>query len=52
MDLSKVFNCISHDLLIAKLAAYDFNGAALKYVYSYLKNRRQSVRLNNTCSKR
>ena len=49
-DLSKTFDCIAHDLLIAKLAAYGFSDTALRYIYSYLSNRKQSVRINNTFS--
>ena len=30
MDFSKALNCISHNLLIAKLSAYGFNGNAVK----------------------
>ena len=47
-DLSKAFDCIAHDLRIAKLAAYSFSDAALHYAYSYLSNRKQCVRINNT----
>ena len=49
-DLSKGFDCIPHDLLIAKLPAYNFSDEILSYIYLYLTNRRQCVRINNTHS--
>ena len=39
-DLSKAFDCIARDLLIAKLAAYGFSDTALRYVYSCLSNQK------------
>ena len=50
MDLSKAFDCVSHDLLIAKLHAYGFDMNSLVFFYSYLKRRKQCVKINNFLS--
>ena len=50
MDLSIAFDCMSHDLLIAKLSTYGFEEKTLIYIYSYLENRKQCVKINNTNS--
>ena len=44
MDLSKDFDCVPHDLLLAKLAAYGVDKNLLCYIYSYLLNL-----LSNSC---
>ena len=49
-DLSKAFDVISHELLIAKLHAYGVELTSLKFIHSYLMNRHQRVRINNTYS--
>ena len=40
-DLSKAFDCIDHEVLIAKPHAYGFDSDVLKFIYSYLKGRKQ-----------
>ena len=49
-DLSKAFDCLHHGLLIAKLEAYGFEYSALKYIYSYLSNRKQRTKVNSSFS--
>ena len=41
-DPSRVFDCLDHELLIAKLNAYGFSLPALKLVHDYLSNRKKN----------
>ena len=50
MDLSKAFDCVPHDLLLAKLAAYGIDDSLILYIHSYLLNRKQCVCINNILS--
>ena len=50
MDLSKAFDCVPRDLLLAKLAAYDIDDNLILYIHSYLLNRKQCVCINNILS--
>ena len=50
MDLSKAFDCIDHNLLIAKLAAYGLGHDALKLIKNYLTKRKQRVKINGSYS--
>ena len=47
MDLLKAFDCIPHDLLIAKMEAYCFSEDFLTFLYSHLKRWKQSANINN-----
>ena len=49
-DLSKAFDCIPDDLIIAKLEAYGFHIDALKLIHDYLSNRKQRVEVNDAYS--
>ena len=46
-DMSKAFDCLSHELLIAKLDAYGFSIDSLKFIHTYLTMRNQRVRVNS-----
>ena len=46
MDLSKAFDTINHQLLIAKLDAYGFSKDALELILDYLSDRQQRTKIN------
>ena len=49
-DLSKAFDCLNHELLIAKLEAYAFDENSLTYIHSYLTERKQRTKINTSYS--
>ena len=49
-DLSKAFDTINHQLLLAKLHAYGFSKQVLTIVSSYLSNRKQRIKINDVFS--
>ena len=44
-DISKAFDCLPHDLLIAKLDAYGFKNDAHYLIFNYLDNRKSKNKL-------
>ena len=50
MDLSTAFDTLNYELLIAKLNAYGFSHDFRCLLYSYLSNRWQRTKINNTYS--
>ena len=49
-NLSKVFYCFPHDLIVAKLHAYGFSIESSKLINSYLTERKQKVKMNDQFS--
>ena len=49
-DLSKAFDTIKHELLFAKLHAYDFSKKASKLIHNYLRNRWDRAKINKDFS--
>ena len=49
-DLSKAFDFLHHELLIAKLDACGFDIKSVKLIQQYLSNRKQRVKVGNAYS--
>ena len=50
MDLSKAYDCLPHDLIIAKFEAYGFDKIRLKSFHSYFSNRKQREKIGSAIS--
>ena len=48
MDLSKAFDRLNHELLLTKLKAYGLHSNSVNLMKSYLTNRLQLSKINNT----
>ena len=49
-DLSKAFDCIDHNLLVAKLSAYGSEKQSINFIYSYLTKRKQRTKVDSVVS--
>ena len=49
-DLSKVFECLFHKLLLVKLNTYWFSIAVLRLIQNHLSNRKQRTKMNSDFS--
>ena len=49
-DLSKAFDCLPHDLLVAKMYSYGLDIKASRFIYDYLTNRNHRTKICITFS--
>ena len=49
-DLSKAFDCLPHDLLLAKLKAYGLGNISITFLRNYLTGRKMRVRIASSFS--
>ena len=48
IDLSKVYDCLPHDLLITKLGAYGLDRSSLRLLMDYLNSRKQQTKVGSS----
>ena len=48
--LSKAFDCLPHELRIAKVNAYGFSLSTSKLIHNYLSHRKQKIKINSSYS--
>ena len=48
MDLSKAYDCLPHDLIIAKLGAYGLDTNSLRFLFDYLSCIKQRTKMEYT----
>ena len=46
-DLSNAFDCLSHELVTAKLSAYGVDISTIRLMYDYLTNSKQRFKIKN-----
>ena len=50
MDLSKAYDCLPHDLIIAKLEPYGLDTNSLRFIFDYLSSREQRTKIGSAYS--
>ena len=50
MDLSKAYDCLPHDLMVAKLEAYGISKESLQLISDYLSYRKQRTKIGSAYS--
>ena len=51
MDLSKAYDCLPHDLLIAKLGEYGLDRSSLRLLMEYLNSPKQRTKVGSSYNK-
>ena len=51
MDLSKAYDSLSHDLLIAKLEAFGLDIGSLNFILNYLSLKKHRTKVGSSYSK-